>query len=234
MSVLPASASGTPASGAPSGDGRPLRRDAERNRRRILAAARELFAQRGLEVTLDDIAHHAGLGVGTVYRRFANREQLVEALFEEKLDRIAAVAEQAAGQADSRRALIDFLTTLAELMSDDRGLHEIVLSSAYGHDRIARARERIVPRLGRLVARAQADGALRADFDPTDVGLVQVMIGAVADYGRQVRPTLWRRYLTIVLDGLVSSRERPTPLDEPALDETDLDEAMRGWRPARR
>ncbi|HEX7609109.1 MAG TPA: helix-turn-helix domain-containing protein, partial [Solirubrobacteraceae bacterium] len=59
---------------------RPLRRDAERNRQRVLAAARELFAERGLDVTLDDIARGAGVGVGTVYRRFPDKEQLIDAL----------------------------------------------------------------------------------------------------------------------------------------------------------
>ncbi len=61
-----------------SGEEKPLRRDAERNRVRILAAARELFAARGLGVTLNDIAHHAGVGVGTVYRRFPDRSELIE------------------------------------------------------------------------------------------------------------------------------------------------------------
>ena len=74
---------------------RPLRRDAERNRQRILDAARELFTERGLAVTLNDIAHHAGVGVGTVYRRFPDRVQLIEALFEQRLEQIRELAEAA-------------------------------------------------------------------------------------------------------------------------------------------
>ena len=74
---------------------RPLRRDAARNRERILAAAGEVFATRGLEVTLDDIAHHAGVGVGTVYRRFRDKEQLIDALFDERMDAVVAAAENA-------------------------------------------------------------------------------------------------------------------------------------------
>nr|WP_242606659.1 TetR/AcrR family transcriptional regulator [Protofrankia symbiont of Coriaria ruscifolia] len=213
---------------------RPLRRDAERNRQRILAAARELFAQRGLEITLDDIAHHAGLGVGTVYRRFSSREHLVEALFEEKIDHVVKTADDAVRQADSWQGLIGFLTSMAEQLAGDRGLHEIVVSSAYGRDRIARARERMIPVVGQLVARAQADGYLRADVEPTDIALIQVMIGTVAEYSQHVQPLLWRRYLTIMLDGLRPHRERPTPLPEPALGEAGLDEAMRLWRPVRR
>ena len=73
---------------------RPLRADAERNRRLLLDAARELFAERGLGVTLDDIAHRAGLGVGTAYRRFGSRAALIDALFEERLGEIVAVAKE--------------------------------------------------------------------------------------------------------------------------------------------
>ncbi|WP_018499854.1 TetR/AcrR family transcriptional regulator [Parafrankia discariae] len=213
---------------------RPLRRDAERNRRRILAAARELFAERGLETTLDDIARHAELGIGTVYRRFPSREHLVEALFEEKIDHMVTRAEGAAAQADSWTALVDFLIFTIEALATDRGLYEIMVSSTYGRDRIAASRERLGPVVGQLVARAQADGHLRADIEMTDIALIQMMIGAVAEYSRQTDPRLWRRYLTILLDGLRPRRDGPTPLPRPALAHTDLDEAMRTWRPARR
>ena len=73
---------------------RPLRADAERNRRRILAAAAEVFADRGLDVSLDDIAAAAGVGVGTVYRRFPNKDSLIDALFEEKMGRVIALARE--------------------------------------------------------------------------------------------------------------------------------------------
>src|SRR5579884_684684 len=72
---------------------RPLRKDAERNRRRILDAAAELFTERGLGVTLNDIAHHADVGVGTVYRRFPDKELLIDALFEERFAEFVALAE---------------------------------------------------------------------------------------------------------------------------------------------
>ncbi len=78
---------------------RPLRRDAERNRQRILEAASEVFTERGLDVSLDEVARHAGVGVGTVYRRFRSKEDLVEALFVDRIEEVAALAEQAAEQA---------------------------------------------------------------------------------------------------------------------------------------
>src|ERR1700712_1006023 len=88
---------------------RPLRKDAERNRERLLAAARELFATRGLEVTLNDIAHQAGVGVGTAYRRFANKEEVIDALFEEGLRDVADVANEALAMPDAWTGLVLFL-----------------------------------------------------------------------------------------------------------------------------
>src|SRR5947209_17258288 len=87
----------------------PLRRDAARNRERLLAAASELFAERGLNVTLNDIAHHAGVGVGTAYRRFANKEEVIDALFEQRLESLAGVAHEALDDPDAWRGLVMFL-----------------------------------------------------------------------------------------------------------------------------
>ncbi len=88
---------------------RPLRRDAERNRRLILDAARELFEQRGLGVTLNDIAHHAGVGVGTVYRRFPDKEQLIDALLEDRIADLVGSAREGALDPDPWHGLTTFL-----------------------------------------------------------------------------------------------------------------------------
>src|SRR5438270_6027199 len=86
-----------------------LRKDAAQNRERLLAAAAELFAERGLAVTLNDIAHHAGVGVGTAYRRFANKEEVIDALFEDGLQAVAEVARAALDDPDPWHALVAFL-----------------------------------------------------------------------------------------------------------------------------
>src|SRR5437667_9910090 len=111
---------------------RPLRRDAERNRQRILEAARELFADRGLSVTLNDIAHHAGVGVGTVYRRFPDKALLVEHLFEQRLEEIVGLMETAAADPDPWRGMTGFLEHALELQSPDFALKDLVLSSPAG------------------------------------------------------------------------------------------------------
>jgi AcrR family transcriptional regulator len=101
---------------------KPLRADAERNRKRILDAAAELFAAKGLSVGLDEIAQHAGVGVGTAYRRFPDKRQRIEALFEERLDRLVELAERALAADDAWEGLTGFLEQATELQIHNRGL----------------------------------------------------------------------------------------------------------------
>src|SRR5215207_8155029 len=107
---------------------RPLRRDAERNRLRILAAAREAFAEEGLCVTLDEIARRAGVGVGTVYRRFPDKESLVDALFEHRMEEFVALAEECLRAEDPWEGLTCFLEQATEQHACDRGFKEVALS----------------------------------------------------------------------------------------------------------
>ena len=210
---------------------RPLRRDAERNRLRILDAAREVFAARGVDVTLDDIAHHADLGVGTVYRRFPSREHLVEALFDAQLDRLVLLAEQAGRDPDPWTGLTAFFEGTAELLAADRGLQDVLFSRAYGRERVARARERIIPAVDTLIARCRRTGAVRADLEGADVSLLHFMIASLMEYTEHVQPELWRRYLTLLLDGL---RPPGTPLPVAAPDADALALIAAQWRPPRR
>jgi AcrR family transcriptional regulator len=208
-----------------------LRRDAERNRQRILEAARLGFAQHGLGITLDEIARLAGVGVGTVYRRFPNKELLIDALFEDRVGDVSALAEAMLDEPDAWRALTTFLEGAVTLLASDRGLRELVLGSAYGPERVARARSRVKPLVERLVARAQEAGDLRADMSATDFPLILFMIDAVVDATREVEPQAWQRALGIVLDGLAARRDGASPLPTGPLDEQQLDAAMRAWRP---
>jgi AcrR family transcriptional regulator len=216
----------------PSAAGKPLRRDAERNRQRILVAAAEVFAERGLDVSLDDIAHHAELGVGTVYRRFPTKQVLVEALFEEHLDTLAAVVEQAAAAEDPWAGFVGALTEVCRLQATNRGMREVLLSSAYGSGCAATARLRLTPAIETALRRAQEAGYLRADAGRIDMVMIEFMIGGVAQYTRHV-PDAWRRYLQIVTDGLRARPDLPE-LSQPAVTEDEMDEAMMSWLPSRR
>jgi AcrR family transcriptional regulator len=206
-----------------------LRRDAERNRQRILQAAREGFAERGLGITLDEIARLAGVGVGTVYRRFPNKELLIDALFEERIAEIVASAREAAGDEDAWRGLSRFLENQVDRLARDRGLRELVVGSTYAPERIVHARSRIKPLVDDMVARAQAQGALRTDVGASDFPLLLMMLDAVVDTTREVNPETWRRALGIVLDGLAAPGR--TPLPGAPLEVTQLERAIRAWRP---
>jgi AcrR family transcriptional regulator len=208
-----------------------LRRDAERNRVRILAAAAEAFAERGLAVTMDEIARRAGVGVGTVYRRFPDKELLIDALFEQRIDALVALAETARDHGDAWEGLAHFVERVVAMQAADRGLKEVVLSTAHGQERVARARARIGPAVEDLLERAKAEGGLRPDVVGPDLGLIQFMLGALADSTREIEPELWRRFLTIVLDGLRTRRDAPSPLAPGPLGVGDLDRAMAAWRP---
>lgn len=207
--------------GAPARE-RPLRRDAARNRERVLQAAREVFAERGLDATLDDIARHAGMGVGTVYRRFPNKQVLVDTLFEDRLDRMTAIATQGLDHPDPWEGFAGTLLRFAEELATDRGLWEVTTSEIHDRNRLTRTRERFVPAVDALVHRAQEAGVLRSDLRATDLPLLQYMIGAVSLHVSPVHKDAWRRYLAIILDGL---RTRPdlTPLEPsaPSLDQLD-------------
>lgn len=214
----------------PESAARPLRRDAEENRDRILRSAQELFAHRGLETTLDDIAGHAQVGVGTVYRRFPNKECLVEALFERRIQEMVEVARGALSQENSWTGFVALLEGFLALEAEDRGLREVVLGSSFGKDRVASAKERIKPLLDEVISRAQADGYLRPDLKSTDIAMITAMAGAVGEFCDGVASGLWRRYLLILLDGLMTKREMPSHLDVEALDTEQLNNAMRCWR----
>jgi AcrR family transcriptional regulator len=213
---------------------RPLRRDAERNRQRILTAAADAFAAGGLAVTMDEIARRAGVGVGTVYRRFPDKELLIEALFEARIDELVVLAEAARDEPDPFAGLVRFFETFLAVQAADRGLKDVVLGTARGAGRAARARDRIGPIVDELLARALDAGDLRGDVTASDLALIQFMLGAVIDFTHDVAPETWRRVLAIVLDGLAARREAPSALPAPALDDAQLDRAMDAWRhPAR-
>ncbi|WP_029111945.1 TetR/AcrR family transcriptional regulator [Mycobacterium sp. URHB0044] len=210
---------------------RPLRSDAERNRQRVIEAARDLFAARGLEATLNDVAHHAGLGVGTVYRRFPTKEELFEAIFEDAINQIADMAESALCEPDSWNGFEQFVTRLCEMTATDRGMREVAFCKTCGGNRVDAARDRLVPALSKLVERAQQDGYLRPEISATDMPILGLLAGTVSEYAGHVDAELWRRYVALLLEGM-RCRDDRRPIEAEALDDEQLETAMRTWRPA--
>jgi AcrR family transcriptional regulator len=229
--VSPNTSGAAPAPDAPGSStaspARPLRRDAERNRQRILTAAAEVFTERGLQATLDDVARRAGVGVGTVYRRFPGKEALAEALFAEQIDELAGLAEQALTDPDPWAGLASFLQQAGARLAADRGLRQLLMYSIYGRDRVGHARQQMQPVVTRLLERGQAAGVVRADLRPTDIPMLAFMLTLIAEYAGHLRPALWRRYLGLILDGLQPCRNSVTELPEPALNPDEMELAMR-------
>jgi AcrR family transcriptional regulator len=207
-----------------------LRADAERNRQRLMAAAKELFATRGLDVTLDEVARHAGVGTGTAYRRFPNKDALIDALMVDSIGQIAAIARECLEDPDPWRGLTGYFERALALQAADRGLKDVLFSSGRGRERSDHARQQIAPVVTKLVRRAVEAGAVRSDFAVSDVPLINFMLNTLVDFGRDVEPDLYRRYLAIVLDGL-RPRDDLEPLPLEALKVRAFQDALARWKP---
>lgn len=186
------------------------RADAERNRRRVLDAAARVFAERGAAATLNDVARAAGVGVGTVYRKFADKEAVLDALFDDKIESLVRLADEASSLVDAGAAVRGFLLGLMEKRATDRGLDAILTAPGRSARFAEELGRRFAPTVDRLVARAIDAGELRPDFTGQEVCLLGFMVGKVADITRATEPEAWRRYAQILVDGT-----RPSAATQP-------------------
>jgi AcrR family transcriptional regulator len=196
-------------------DCRKLRRDAQANRERIISAAAEAFAEHGLEASVEEIARRAGVGMGTLYRRFPSKRALVDAIFEAHLEQLVLIAHRALDESDGWEGFCRFLEQAVALQADNRGFAEIVAVHLRDEALLTRARARVVPPLRRLIERAQAAGELRPDVVYQDVSVLLWTTGRVVEATREIAPHFWRRHLALALDGLRTTDAQPLP--EPAL-----------------
>lgn len=191
---------------------RPLRADAERNRRRILEAAEEVFAERGLDAGLDQIAVHAGLGVGTVYRRFPDKNTLIDELFEEKLAEFVEVAEECAAIEDAWVGLTTFIARGSVLQGENFGLRQLIGGRESSRELVQRPRTRLQPLIAGMVERAKQSGKLRPDFEVLDVPVAENMLAHVIGLADEIAPDAWRRYYTMIIDGMRAENATPLPV----------------------
>ncbi|HET9691078.1 MAG TPA: TetR/AcrR family transcriptional regulator [Acidimicrobiales bacterium] len=201
---------------------RGLRRDAEANRQRLLEAAGRLMAERGLATPLEDIAAAAGVGIATLYRRFPTRDDLVAALFADRLADYVADLEASFAIDDGWQALVWFLRRSLERQIADRALKELVEHAGLGGP-ARQVRQRVLPLAERLVERARATGVLRPDVTVADLVLLTQGVAAIGADTAAVDPDAWRRPLTFVLDGLCTARPAPTPPEVAPLSAEQLD-----------
>jgi AcrR family transcriptional regulator len=208
------------------------RKDAVRNRQRILDAAKELFAERGLGVTLHDIAARAGVGVGTIYRHFPEKKPLIDAIFEQHVAEMTEVFEQALADPDPWRSIVTVHEQVLEHQARNRALKELLLGTADAPERAKQIRAQLHPLAAQVIERGKAAGVVRADCETQDFGLLQTMVGAVMDASAEVEPDLWRRYFTIALQGLRPAGAPLEPLPVPPLPPEQMEDLLVGqWKP---
>lgn len=194
---------------------RPLRADAARNRRLLLAAAADEFAERGLDASVADIARRAGVGKGTVFRHFATKDDLLAAIVIDRMDALNAVGEGLLNAADPGAALLEFLTVAAH-QRQQRDLSFLQEAGELNAE-VVKVRVQMFHTVHRLVDRARAHGAVRDDVTGTDVILLMCAPNYVTGYVPDASPDLWRRYLAIIFDGLRPDGAHPLPHPPPAV-----------------
>jgi AcrR family transcriptional regulator len=205
---------------------RALRSDAERNRRLVLEAATQAFAQDGLDVGMAEIARRAGVGNATVFRRFPSKDALIEAIVDEKIAELLAAAERAAEIEDPWDSLVDMLEKTAALQARDHGFFQATEEFMLRHPDLLRRHRPVFEAVDRLVVRAQAAGVVRDDVTTLDLlGLVKGSVVCLPP-SRDLRDDGWRRYLSIVLDAL--RPEAATPLPVPPVTYEEIEAALIG------
>jgi AcrR family transcriptional regulator len=179
---------------------RQLRADAARNRAAIVAVARDVFAEQGLEAPLEAIAARAGVGIATLYRRFPTREKLVAAALTEKVAAYAEAAEQALAAVDPWDGFAGFVQRICELQAGDRGLSDLLSMTLSADEHVEQLRRVANDRVMLLIDRAKAGGKLRGDFVGEDLVLLLIATAAVMHVTRADAPGAWRRFVALALD----------------------------------
>jgi AcrR family transcriptional regulator len=199
---------------------RHLRSDAARNRERILAAAEEVFAEEGAGAGIAEVARRAGVGHATVFRRFATKEALLLALMAARMEALTAAADEEAATAPRSEALERFMARMAEHLAGDRGFRDASGCSYALDPDLDAPRRALADSVRRLLVVAQEAGRVRCDLRTEDVFF---LCSAVTHRFNEehVEPGLWRRYLTLAIDGMRTPV--PSLLDTPAPSLSDLE-----------
>jgi AcrR family transcriptional regulator len=182
-------------------DQRTLRADARRNRERIMSSGRELFARDGPEAQMDEIAAHAGVGIGTVYRHFPTKEALLTEMVRVRFQEFAAIATLAEDTVDPREALETVMRRSSEAVEGDVGFQLALMgSNELEWEGIEEQKAVLAAVLTRIIGRAIGAGVVRDDFTFEDFGMV--MCGITSTMYYKPGSADWRRHLAIILDGV--------------------------------
>jgi AcrR family transcriptional regulator len=192
-----------------------LRADAQRNLERILESACVVFADRGLDASVSDVAERAGVGTATIFRRFPTKDDLVAAILERELETIRDHAAAAAESDDPAAAFTEFMTWAVATFIDDRCLCEAAGGELFARSRIQELFGALTVAVEQLLSRAQAAQAIRNDIVASDIGFLVNAIGHAGMALESTAPGAWRRYVGLILDGLRSEGATPLVHDPP-------------------
>jgi AcrR family transcriptional regulator len=197
---------------------KPLRADAERNRLHILEAAAAAFADGGLDVPVAEIARRAGVGPGTLFRRFPTKDDLVIAIVEQRMQDISVLLDAALENPDPWAGFVECMEAAVTMQVRDRGVLEAVGERFFGDPRMRALKAKLTPKLAALLARAQEAGVVRRDIEQQDLSVLMQAAARAACVMPTCDPDLARRYLAIMLDGLRPAAATPLPVSAPDVD----------------
>jgi AcrR family transcriptional regulator len=205
------------------------RRDARRNHERLLVEAKRLFAERGIDAPLDELANRAAVGAGTVYRHFPTRDALIRELYDDGVDELRTFTAEIAAAETGWQAIERWLEHLSSWLIE-RPYLPAVMRRVAELDPEHRPGTELQEAADGIVERAQAEGSLRPDVTAVDLSVLVDMLGSLGQYGGAYLP-FWRRQLAVVLDGL-RARDGLTPLPGAALDFGEFHDMSHQKRPA--
>ena len=209
---------------------RAVRKDVLRNRALLLEAADAVIREHGMDLSLNAVAHRAGVGVGTVYRHFPDREALIDALFAQRVDRVYEIMSAHVKDDDPVAGLRAAVFDICQMQATDRGVWEVA-SAGRGEAHREIVQIRLLPMTKKLVQRANSTGRLRVKFEANDLPVLLWTGGALHGYLGAESPTAWWRYVQLLFDSFLSDDDparKPIEHRAPSIDQ--IDAAMRKWR----
>lgn len=190
---------------------RRLRADARANREQLLCAARDVFGEQGLDASIAEVARRADVGIGTLYRHFPDRDALVTAVFDEKMDAYSAAIEDAHADPDPWRGFCTYVERVCAMQAGDRGFMNVLTSTFPSSHRFEARRRSTHARLVELIGRAQEAGRLRPDFVAEDVALLLMANAGVVAATAHTIPDAWRRTVSYLLQAFDARNTDPLP-----------------------
>ena len=181
------------------------------NRTKLVEAAAAVFAERGVEAPLEAIARRARVSIGTLYNHFRTREQLLDAIYPDRIASLADAADKALADDDAWRGFSGYLVGVFELQATDRGLNDAMTLRYPDAELLTEACDRGFARVGEMIKRAQRAGSLRRDFTIEDLALLVSATSRVIAATVDTAPRAWRRYLGLQLDGLRAENAHRLP-----------------------